>query len=201
MKIGRLWGRWADKEKIAPRMLAHAWDCEPGDFVRIALTGPGGLENENLEAERVLRLNEGNGQVRRIVEFTTAKGLTVRIWRGEGDRVALAREAVRAQVEELFRRKRFAMLFQADEPPTVVLERKREPEELAGWTSEIYRQEGAWNAGYEDGTEIDRYRLVSDERSHAVEVEVFDGGRTQIWLIALRAERVVEELWPGQGTK
>ena len=107
-----------------------------------------------------------------------------------------------------------ASLFDPDAPANVVLERLAEPGELAGWTAPLYRQEGAEQAWYHpqdpttasiedrvtsDAEGVDHYRLVSDDRRYAVEVQVFDSGRTDVLAVALLSASSVEELWPAGG--
>ena len=40
-------------------------------------------------------------------------------------------------------------------------------------------------------------RLVDDQRGHALEAYVHDGGRTDVALVALLSASVVEEVWSG----
>ena len=50
-----------------------------------------------------------------------------------------------------------------------------------------------------DAEGVDHYRLVSDDRRHAVEIQVFDSGRTDVLAVALLTPGSVEELWPAGG--
>jgi len=48
----------------------------------------------------------------------------------------------------------------------------------------------------DDWAAFDYKLMVSDDRQHAIRIEVFDGGRTDVFLIAYLALNKVEEYWP-----
>ncbi len=115
-------------------------------------------------------------------------------------------------VFKLFKRKQFTAVF--DEPDNTdhrVNSKSSygELNELQGFVAESYFQERT-NEAYRstvdcrnevlddaDWTAFDYKLLVSDDRSNAVRIEVFDGGRTDVYLIAYLALNKVEEYWPG----
>ena len=157
------------------------------------------------------RLFGGRGKdVAAPVESMTIGRLEM--WRGEREALALARLVARPDVERLFDLETFTRLFDPDEAANLVLKRIGQPAGFEGWTAETYRQEAAQEAylhdadpettsigdTLDDGVRMfDFYRLVSDERGHALEAYVHDGGRTDVALVALLPETVVEEIWPG----
>jgi hypothetical protein len=116
-------------------------------------------------------------------------------------------------VFSVFKRKKFVAIF--DEPDNTHhrVSRKTEkddPEELQGFLGDVYNQERT-NEAYRstkdyrqqdkiglDATAFDYKLLVSEDRKHAVRIEVFDGGRTDIYFIAYLELNKVEEYWPGQ---
>ena len=206
----RLFGGRAD-DKAPAREVSHAWDLGPGDFLKMGYTAPEGLSDAELQVTKVHALDLGGaGRVRRVLTIDGG-GAEFMLWRGEDGGLALARELKRKQVETLFDIDQFAGLFDHDETPNLVLERKSAPGGLDGWTASLYRQEAAQEAYIQDhdpaavafdGTvtddaqAIDFYRLVGDERRFALEAQVFDGGRTDVIAIALVGHSVVAELWP-----
>ncbi|MDP6705480.1 MAG: hypothetical protein QF893_03965 [Alphaproteobacteria bacterium] len=203
-------GSNGDETPPAPE---HAWDLRPGDFLKFGLVAPDGLGRAELQVAGVHAVDLGGpGKIRRVLELNAPALDGLRLWRGEDETVAVAHEVDRPVVEKLFDLDVFALLFDPDEPAAIVLERLEEPGDLGGWTSGLYRQEGAQQAYHhrEDpatdliggqltgaGEEFDHYRLVSDDRRHAIEVAVYDGGRTEVSLIALLPEALIEELWSG----
>jgi len=115
------------------------------------------------------------------------------------------------QVFELFKRKQFAAIF--DEPDNTDHRLKSkvnlsELNEFQGFIGESYFQERT-NEAYRstkdcrattlndtDWAAFDYKLLVTDDRKHAIRIEVFDGGRTDVYLIAYLALNKVEEYWP-----
>ncbi len=188
----------------------HAWDLGVGDFLKFGLVAPDGLVRSELQVAGVHALDFGGpGKIRRVLELESPSLGAFWLWRGEDQSVALARAIERATVEQLFDLDVFALLFEPDEPANVVLERQGEPEGTEGWTGILYRQEAAQTAYRHredpadltddlltsEGEEFDHYRLVSDDRRHAVEVRVSDGGRTDVIAVALLPPALIEELW------
>ncbi len=206
----RLFGGRSD-DKAPAREVSQAWDLRPGDFLKMGYAAPEGLSDAELQVKKVHALALGGaGRVRRVLTLDGGGGKFM-LWRGEGDKLALARDLGRKQVERLFDIDEFARLFDHDETPNLVLERQSEAAGLDGWTTSLYRQEAAQEAYIQDhdpadvtfdGTvtddaqAIDFYRLVGDERRFALEALVFDGGRTDVIAVALVGHSAVAELWP-----
>lgn len=205
--LGRLFGG-RGREAPAPAV-SHACDLNPGGFVKIGFVAPEELARAELQVTGIHALDL-DGAVRRVltVESTTLRRLEM--WRGERGTIAIARPVDRPDVERLFDIESFARLFDPDGPANLTLERIGEPPSFAGWTAPAYRQEAAREAYRHDadpaatnigatlGDDVrafDFYRLVSDRRGHALEAYVHDGGRTDVALVALLPETVVEEIW------
>lgn len=205
--FSRLFGG-RDREAPAPAV-SHACDLGPGGFVKLGLVAPEGLAGAELQVTGIHALDPG-GAIRRVlaVESMTLGGLEM--WRGERGTIAIARQVDRPVVENLFDLDSFARLFDPDEPANVALKRIGEPPGFEGWTAPTYRQEAAREAYRHDADPatspigdaldddvrvFDFYRLVSDRRGHALEAHVHDGGRTDVALVALLPETIVEEIW------
>ncbi|VAW61832.1 hypothetical protein MNBD_GAMMA10-1701, partial [hydrothermal vent metagenome] len=47
-----------------------------------------------------------------------------------------------------------------------------------------------------DWSGFDYKLMVTDDRQYAIRIEVYDGGRTDVYLIAYLASSKVEEYWP-----
>ena len=203
-----LFGRGGRDKKESRAEVSHAWDLRPGDFLKLGLAAPEGLSGAELQVTAVHAVDFGGpGKVRRVLTLDGG-GNRYTMWRDDGDRIAIGREILRATVERVFDIDEFARLFDPDEPANLTLERAAEPPELDGWTGAVYRQEGAQQAYRHDqdpavdadlagnAPEFDHYRLVGDQRRYAVEVSVYDGGRTDVTLVVLATESIVDELWP-----
>ena len=202
--LRRLFGR---REEPSPRRADHAWELRSGDFVKFGFVAPQGLSQAELKVISVHAVDLGGpGKIRRVLTLDGGEAGRHEIWRDERDTLAVALEVQRPTVERLFDLDEFARLFDPDEPPSLTLHRRRELPELEGWTAPVYRQEAADQAyrhkgdpgsatDLRGGEEFDHYRLVGDRRRFAVEVAVSDGGRTDVALVALASESIVEEIW------
>ncbi len=209
MMFGRLFG---GRGKDAPAPAAsHACDLGPGGFLKLGFVAPEGLAQADLQVTGVHAVDLGSA-VRRVLAVEAMTLGRLEMWRGERGTIALARPVARPDVERLFDLDAFARLFDPDEPANLVLERIAEPAGFEGWTAPTYRQEAAQEAYLHDADPaaaaigatleddvrtFDFYRLVSDRRGHALEACVHDGGRTDVALVALLPETVVEEVWSG----
>ena len=208
MMLRRLFGG-GSKDKDKARKVEHAWDLSAGDFLKFGFVAPHGLSTVEARVASVRAIDLGGPhKVRRVLTLDDGGGYDM--WRDDDGALALARTIGRPDVERLFDLDEFARLFDPDEPANLVLHRRAELPEFEGWTTEIYRQEAALQAYHheqdpavtkidttlaDDAEAFDHYRLVGDRRRFAVEVAVFDGGRTDVTLVALMAESVVEEFW------
>ena len=204
--FGRLFGR--DKSPAPARQASQAWDIWAGGFLKFGLLAPEGLEEADIEVRAVHALHLGPGKVRRVLEGASSGKIgDVALWRDEADRLAVARAVFPDDVKALFGGKAFGRLFESE---NVSLARRREPEGFRGWTGSRYRQEAGHEAyrhdcdpalvevGEEETGAFDFYRLVSDDREHALEAFVHDGGRTEVFIIALLELRRIEGFWAGR---
>ncbi len=211
MMFGRRFGgRGKTRDASAP-VASHACDLDRGGFLKLGFVAPEGLARAELQVAGVHAIDFG-GSVRRVLALEALGLGRLEMWRGERETVAFARPIDRPDVAQLFDLESFARLFDPDEPANLVIERIAEPAGFDGWTAPRYRQEAAreayrhdvdptrttlGSALTEDVRAFDFYRLVSDRRGHALEANVHDGGRTDVALVALLPETVVEEIWPG----
>ncbi len=112
---------------------------------------------------------------------------------------------------KVFKQKKFTAIF--DEPENINHRIKRKAEltdldPLQGFIGDVYCQERT-NEAYRSTQDcrdkervdpnwvaFDYKLLVSEDRQHAIRIEVFDGGRTDVYFIAYLALNKVEEYWP-----
>ncbi|MEW4982481.1 MAG: hypothetical protein AB1Y26_04510 [Cycloclasticus sp.] len=112
------------------------------------------------------------------------------------------------KVFELFNRQQFVAIFDEPDNTNHRLKRKAktgELNELEGFIASSYYQERT-NEAYRsqkdcrnktldesDWLGFDYKLMVSDDRQHAIRIEIYDGGRTDVYLIAYLALSKVEE--------
>lgn len=114
-------------------------------------------------------------------------------------------------VFNIFKQKKFSAIFDEPDNTDHRLTSKNsahEISELEGFIARSYFQERTNEAYHSDKdcrhqtlldsqwTGFDYKLLVSDDRQHAVRIEVFDGGRTDVYLIAYLPLHQVAEYWP-----
>ena len=114
-------------------------------------------------------------------------------------------------VFELFGEKDFVAIFDEPDNTDHRLQRTKSigvPGFTEGFIAESYYQERT-NEAYRstkdcrskslqetDWSGFDYKLMVADNRQHAIRIEVFDGGRTDVYLIAYLTFNKVEEYWP-----
>jgi len=113
------------------------------------------------------------------------------------------------KVFDIFGRDQFVAIFDEPDNTDHRIQRRANTElnELQGFVGDSYFQERT-NEAYRskkdcrnetltdaDWEGFDYKLLVTDDRCHAVRIEVFDGGRTDVYLIAYLALNKVEEYW------
>ncbi len=113
------------------------------------------------------------------------------------------------KVFDIFGRDQFVAIFDEPDNTDHRIQRRTNTElnELQGFVGDSYFQERT-NEAYRskkdcrnetltdaDWEGFDYKLLVTDDRCHAVRIEVFDGGRTDVYLIAYLALNKVEEYW------
>lgn len=115
------------------------------------------------------------------------------------------------KVFELFNRQQFVAIFDEPDNTNHRLQRKaktNELNELEGFIASSYFQERT-NEAYRsqkdcrnkpldesDWLGFDYKLMVSDDRQHAIRIEIYDGGRTDVYLIAYLTLSKVEEYFP-----
>lgn len=115
------------------------------------------------------------------------------------------------KVFDIFKKKSFVAIFEEPDNTDHRITRKGSfdaTSELQGFVGQSYFQERT-NEAYlstkdareqtlsdSDWTGFDYKLMVSDDRLHAVRIEVFDGGRTDVYLIAYLPLSRIEEYWP-----
>jgi hypothetical protein len=188
-------------------------DLKPGDMVKMEFT------DQSLVSGQTLKVSEQVFYDVSAVESCK----TVSIMEGADRRVLISSSSVNPdrplelaisilpeEVFKIFKRKKFIAIF--EEPDNadhrISLKKDVELNEFQGFVGDSYFQERT-NEAYRstkdcrDGALIDSdwagfdYKLmVSDDRHYGVRIEVFDGGRTDVYLIAYLSLTKIEEYWP-----
>lgn len=187
-------------------------DLQPGDMLKMEFA------EQTLISGQTLKVSE---QV--FYDISTVENCkTVSTLEGADQRVLLSVSTVNPdrplelaisvlpeKVFDLFGHDQFVAIFDEPDNTDHRLQRRTNVElnELQGFIGGSYFQERT-NEAYRskkdcrsetltdaDWDGFDYKLLVTDDRCHAVRIEVFDGGRTDVYLIAYLALNKVEEYW------
>lgn len=209
----KILGGKGEAGRPAPRVLERPQDLQPGDIVKFGFTAQQVLSNRSFTVEEVATLDLGGDACKKAL-FTLAGGHDrVRLAISNdnaGERLELGLSLLPADVEQIFPLEGFIDLLDPESGVLHTLERIGEPPSFENWTAPVYRQEAGQNAyrypedyrhrpmpeDAEAGRALSYYRLVSDDRCYALEVQVYDGGQTEVSLLAYLAPASIEELWP-----
>lgn len=201
----------ADEQEAAPRVLDHPKDLKTGDIIKFGFCGLDDLSNVSATVKEINTYDLSAGQRKTVFTLDAAGPLyfmAVNNERGT-ETIEVSRLILPAVVEQLFGFDQFAEIIESDSVDGE-LNRKSEPVDIAGWSADSYFQE-AYNEAYfhkgdfrekslpsskDNCTAFDYYFLVSQDRKNALQIEVYDGSRTDVLLTSRLPIRAVEEMWP-----
>ena len=208
-----LFDRFKNKEAAA-RNLDHPSDLLLGDMVEFALMAQADLSNRTFQVDKIWTLDLGGDSKKRIYCQLNDVNDNIRLRMLDKDTVELGLEIYPEILLDVFEEGDIATILDPDTGVNHHLKMNvalnDAPKELTGWLAESYRQEGFEMAyRYEDdyrnknlpesedeGEEgCDFAWLISDDREHALEFRVFDGGRTEVYFCAHIPLRKIEALW------
>jgi len=213
--MGFLKSMFGGGDKSPPaRVIESPQDLTVGDMVKMEFA------EQTLISGQTLKVSEQVFYDVSAVEHCK----TVSVMNGADQRVLLSHSSVNPdqplevaiailpeKVFEIFNRDQFVAIFEEPDNADHRLHCKiklNELDELQGFIGKSYFQERT-NEAYRsqkdcrgktlsdsDWTGFDYKLMVADDRQHAIRIEVFDGGRTDVYLIAYLALSKVEEYWP-----
>ena len=211
-----LFDRFKEKEPVA-RQLEHPRDLLVGDMVEFALMSQAGLTNKSFQVSKIWTLDLGGDRHKRIYFQLDDTETNIRLRVVDKDTVELGLEVYPETLLKVFSETDIATILDPDSGVNhrlkAMISMTDLPQILAGWVAKKYRQEGFELAyRYEDdyrnkslpehvdGCEegCDFAWLFSDDRQHALEFRVFDGGRTEAHLCAYIPLRKIDALWPAK---
>ena len=208
-----LFGKLFGSDEPTVRSLTTVNELEPGDFLKFGFNALEGLSNQSLSVDSVATHDLGGESKKKILFELRGSSLRLRlaqIREGRGERLEIARQIYPDDVESCFDVEAFINLLDPDTGVNHVLKRTGKLPELSGWLGKTYRQEAGHNAylypkdyrhksmpaDATQGSEHSYYLLVTDDRNYGLEVQVYDGGQTDVWLLVYLDPDTLEEMWP-----
>lgn len=208
------------KKTPPARELNHPSALKVGDMISIdnSFALPSQLRGQQLKVEAVNTYEfERQQQSEWVLKGHGSDTLFLSIEEDDETYLAFSLKITRAQVEQIFELAQFSTLF--DEPGHAELTTQAlSPalaEQLEQWLGKQYHQVSFAVFGYfhrEDyrglkppqdangasGQPFEYYLLLDDDESRAVEVEVYEGGDTDVVLTLYRPLTDIRDYWPGQ---
>lgn len=211
-----LFNRFKNKETAA-RKLDHPRDLLMGDMVEFALMNQLQLINQSFQVSKIWTLDLGGDKHKRTYFQLDNAEQNIRLRIVSDDVLELGLEVYPDTLLKIFSEADITDILDPDSGVnhqlSINVPITKIPQELVGWVTKNYRQEGFELAyryeddyrnkslpdfvdGGEDG--CDFAWLISDDRKYALEFRVFDGGRTEVHLCAYVPLRKIDSLWPAK---
>ncbi|MCG8491964.1 MAG: hypothetical protein MI743_10145 [Sneathiellales bacterium] len=209
--FSKLFGRGRSNEAV--RIVESAQDLLVGDAIRLGFDPRLELSNKEFFVQSVsgLDLSASKGYERRILHLgNTEDNRELIMWsdtQSGQERLAFAYSAAQPHVEEMIQIEQFVELFNPEKNHLVQLQANASPDNnpwLATAYTEDQSKEVYWlkgdpksiNAGDTiDSNEqpCDYFRLIDQSRTFAIEVFVFEGGKTDVYFVNFLPQFLVEE--------
>ena len=203
------------KKSEPQRTLTDPKDLKVGDMLQMvdSFALPKELKGQTL---RVMDVNTYQYQYENEFEFVlkgdTERTVFLTIENDDGERWAnFSIKIQRQDVDDLFTLDQFAEIFDVD--GVVTIERKNDVDGFERWTTTSYTQQGEPETGYfyekdyrgktipkhvEDGGEPFESIYLSDpDDDYGINIEVWDGGETDVFLCMSRPVSDIVDLFPG----
>jgi len=196
----------------SPRNISSPKDLKTGDMLKVEFASQAVVSGQTLKVSEQFFYD--------VSSVENCK--TVSVMEGVDRRVYLSYSSVNPDkplevaisvlpdtIFKLFKESKFVAIFEEPDNTDHRLNLKTELDEVQGFVGQAYYQERT-NEAYRsvkdcrenpltdaDWSGFDYKLMVSDDRQHAIRIEVFDGGRTDVYLIAYLPLNKIEEYWPG----
>jgi len=211
--FGNLFGG-KDEEGDKRVLLDHPSKLRTGDILKIGFVDQPDISNKNLE---VLEVNtydfEGKNDYSLTLKSETGDSFWLSVTKDDGEEyINISKKLSRGNVKKLFNPDEFAKIF--EEGHIDELLRVGCPEGFEEWTAESYYEEEDCSKGYfhrgdyrdkenpiyeDESTSLDYYLLEDEEGDFAIEIEVYEGGETEVYSCVYLPLSVISEMWPGEG--
>jgi len=212
-----MFGKWFSKKEEKARGLEHPRDLQVGDMLQMldSFALPPELKGQTLSVVAVNSYQYDHGDDYEFVLKGSSKHaifLTVEEEDGETS-VNFSLKIQRADVDALFGLDQFANIFNDDELATI--ERHNAVEAFDRWLADTYTQtedpyigyfynsdyRGQRISQYDDdnnGEMLTYYALEDPKGAYGIDIEVWEGGETDVALSIYRPLSDIEALFPGQ---
>ena len=209
----KLFNKFRGKSEKAPSSLTHPRQLSAGDLMKLddSFALPAQLRNGLFE---IIEVNtsqfEHCHEPEWILKGEAEASLFFSIDEDDGEScAAFSIKIDRAEVESLFDMEQFSCIFEDGFPARLHVNKVEG--ELSSWVAETYEQVGDSERGFfynkdyrgsqppdetGSGEPFDYYCLSNNNDTHALEIEVWGNGETDVLLTIYRPLSDIRELWP-----
>lgn len=207
------------KDKPVSRTLDHPEKLKQGDIVKIGFDEHSEISNNEFIVEKVsgLDLSAKTGFERRIIHLgQSTDQRPLLLWmhnEGNGEELAFAYGATQPHVEAMLNMDQFGDLFDPDRNFLVEVKSQKKARGDNPWLAKTYIQDQAQEVYWldkdphdvettdemsNDEQPCDYFRLSSKDKKAALEVFIFEGGRTDVYFIKYLPLYKIEEMMPSK---
>lgn len=211
----KIFGR--DKSGSPVRSLDHPRKLKQGDFIKIGFDDHPEISNTEFMIQKItgLDLSAKSGYERSVIHLgLTGDDRPLLMWvddDGNAERLAFAYGADQPHVETMINVEQFADLFNPDRDYLVEVNSHQSSLKGNTWLASKYVQDQACEVYWLDRDPVDvgttenvstdekscdYFRLTSKDQEAAIEVFVFDGGKTDVYFVIYLAMFKIEEMMP-----
>jgi len=204
------------KSKKAPeRQLTHASDLKKGDMLSIidSFAYPSWLKGQTVRVIDVQTYQyQHSSDTEFVLETNSGQVVFLQIEQEDGEQWAnFSIKIQRDDVDSIFTLDEFARIF--DEEELTFIEVKNTPEKFMQFLGKTYQQSETPFVCYfhkqdyrtqslpryeqEGGEPCEMICLASDDESHSLNIEIWDGGETEVSLTLTRPISDIVDLFPG----
>ncbi len=209
--MGFLKSMFGGGDEPPPRSIESPKDLKTGDILKMEFSSQSLISGQTLKVLSQTFYDVSAVEKCKIV--SSMEGADKRIYLSESSvnpeqPLEVAISVLPETIFKLFKEDKFVAIFDEPDNTDHRLNLINSLDEVDGFIATSYYQERT-NEAYrsskdcrqtkltdDDWDAFDYKLMVSDDRQHAIRIEVFDGGRTDVFLIAYLALNKVDEYWP-----
>lgn len=198
---------------VAARVLEKPEDLEIGDIITFRFLPQATLSGKNFQVTAIHTLDFKQGEFTHFtLQGENSQPIDLTWHENEGEiLLAIRQKITRETVDTLFGLEAFSAIF--EEESFVNLARYGKVADLEGWLADNYYKsidcrKGYLHAGdyrehelphFEDESEgLDYYLLLDKTEAFGVEVEVYNDGESDVYIMLYCPLSVIESMWPGK---
>ncbi|WP_133408022.1 hypothetical protein [Parashewanella tropica] len=200
------------KKETPERQLNHPEQLLMGDMITLddSFALPPHLRGQQLKVESINTYEyERSKQTEWHLKGTGNHNLYLTIDKDEEAYLAFSLKITRSEVEQLFDLDTFSEIFEESSQAVIEVNSEHQCDDLSQWLGQTYRRIKYAQQGFfhdkdyrnqqtpsDRGDEFENYFLIDDEEAHAIDIEVYDGGETDVSLILYRPISDIRQYWP-----